>query len=224
MAPTRKPEAAPRCSSERLQLAKVIEGSKGDTTRVSKSKRLRRPKQRKSCHLFRLPGELRNEIYAYALTSTEPIEVAAKGPGQPSLLRVCKGVRNEASKIYYGENQFRLKVLDFNGAELTPFCRQYRRYDTQHDKTDVSNVSFLLRGDPSFTNLIRWCEELYWDRSMRPEFDKPVTNSDYVCDAAFKMVDALDSGLLFYGWPAVKEALQALQNGLKRSCSRWARS
>ena len=54
---------------------------------ANKPKRFRRPRQRKNCgFLNKLPGEIRNRIYRYALP--EELDVTPKGPGEPALLRM----------------------------------------------------------------------------------------------------------------------------------------
>ncbi|KAK3071495.1 hypothetical protein LTR53_008505 [Teratosphaeriaceae sp. CCFEE 6253] len=61
--------------------------------------------------LLGLPPELRNAIYTYALSSSEPIIVSAQvGPARPALLQQCKQITAEAIQIYYTTNPVRLCV------------------------------------------------------------------------------------------------------------------
>ncbi|KAF2173898.1 hypothetical protein M409DRAFT_16167 [Zasmidium cellare ATCC 36951] len=56
--------------------------------------------------LFSLHAELRNEIHRLALIETNSFCVRNKRYRVPDLLQVCQQCRNEASSIYYGENEF----------------------------------------------------------------------------------------------------------------------
>lgn len=61
--------------------------------------------------LSRLPPELRNTIYEYALSNAEPIvinQLECRLWRPPALLRCCSKLQNEASGLYYGSNIFRV--------------------------------------------------------------------------------------------------------------------
>lgn len=69
--------------------------------------------------LMTLPGEIQNRIYSYAVVSDEPIvlficendqEAEKLEPGQPSLMRACRKLREEVGSIYYGENVFSICI------------------------------------------------------------------------------------------------------------------
>ncbi|KAI7362801.1 hypothetical protein KC336_g21649, partial [Hortaea werneckii] len=111
MAPVRKTRNEPTRRSERLELAKAIEASKKKikikAPRTPIRKSFRRPKQHKTCRFLQLPGELRNQIYRYALVSDKAIEITPTGPGEPPLLSTCVTIRRETKGIYYPENNFR---------------------------------------------------------------------------------------------------------------------
>ncbi|KAK4963697.1 hypothetical protein LTR10_001328 [Elasticomyces elasticus] len=223
MAP-RKPtdNTAPRRTSKRLQLAKV-EASKTDT-KIVKKKSFRRPRQRKNCHLFKIPGEIRNQIYEYALLEPKKIKIKPTGPGEPPLLRVSKRIRDEASSIYYTLNTFHVYITDFDGAAVTPFSRQISRYDfhppLNKGEGGASNVLFLMGGDAKWDNLVRWIKDVHnYQSTFRPDLDKPQTRNDYIVGAAFKLEEAMR----WMGWGMVEKALSAFQHGLKGTCSAWGR-
>ncbi|KAF2208760.1 hypothetical protein CERZMDRAFT_101203 [Cercospora zeae-maydis SCOH1-5] len=64
-----------------------------------------------SCTMLeRLPRELRDIIYEEALTNGEVVVDAATNRGAyiPGLLRTCKQIRAEATKLFYAGNHFRI--------------------------------------------------------------------------------------------------------------------
>lgn len=59
--------------------------------------------------LLKLPAELRNQIYHFALVEDEPVRVSdprLHRRREPSLLSVCRQIRDESTEIYYGANNF----------------------------------------------------------------------------------------------------------------------
>ena len=62
-----------------------------------------------------MPAELRDEIYAAALTTQDIVSVIdAEGykQSQPALLRTCRQIRQEALPVYYSSNSFRVVIQD----------------------------------------------------------------------------------------------------------------
>lgn len=81
------------------------------------------------CHLWRLPGELRNQIYELLYEDdikTEIIKIANASPPSPDLLLTCKQAHNEArcyylqaSRQYWTQNEFVVSHASANdGGEL----------------------------------------------------------------------------------------------------------
>ncbi|KAK5738924.1 hypothetical protein LTR17_005650 [Elasticomyces elasticus] len=219
----RQPAPTPSRTSERLQLAKVIEASKTET-KIVKKKAFRRPRQRKSCHLFKIPGELRNRIYEYVLVSRYAIPISAEGPGEPSLLRVCKGIRAEARSIYYGTNDFRLVMRNFDGAAFTPFARQFRSYECQHygRLAKTGAVKFQMLGAPSWANLMRWSKDIYCGQAMEPDLSGPEDPNEHIVGAVLQIINDLQYKVVG-GWPAVEKVLQAMHRALKGTNSPWGK-
>ena len=60
--------------------------------------------------LLNIPAELRNNIYELALTSEHDIVIQVGGAKRPALLHACKQTREEATKIYFSQNDFRMSV------------------------------------------------------------------------------------------------------------------
>lgn len=102
--------------------------------------------------LLDLPAEMRNEIYSYALTASEPLRVIPKPSSaltrstallpfeaeeeRPltaiNLLRTCRQIHYEANPIFYGTNTFIARWED----ALSPFTRTNFRH-VQHFKLTV---------------------------------------------------------------------------------------
>ena len=66
--------------------------------------------------LLNIPPELRNKIYRFSLVNTgDPfytnwVDVNHYWPEQPALLQTCRQIKQEATSIYYEENEFFLCV------------------------------------------------------------------------------------------------------------------
>ncbi|KAK3704633.1 hypothetical protein LTR37_013732 [Vermiconidia calcicola] len=70
----------------------------------------------------RLPAEIRNGIYSYALTFSEPIEVSKQDiRSRTALLRVCNQIRSEASTIFYKSNDFRVSDIEAQTEDVATF-------------------------------------------------------------------------------------------------------
>lgn len=122
----------------------------------SKLKRFRRPRQRKGCHLLKLPGELRNRIYELVIVEKGRLKITAKGPGQPALLRTCRQIRREAGTIYYGSNDFSLRIEAYNGAKFAPLLSQViKLVPLPIAERFMRNVTFRFDGQRSWENVVR---------------------------------------------------------------------
>jgi len=67
-------------------------------------------KPRPQSPFCRLPAELRDRIYSYALISAEPDteRVELSTLGGPPLIATCRQIQSEALPIFFAENKFRL--------------------------------------------------------------------------------------------------------------------
>lgn len=71
------------------------------------------------CHFLNLPGEIRNQIYRFALLSERPFAVQLQfAPLDTALLRVNKQIYAEASTIFYHESVFRFPQPLFMGPPI----------------------------------------------------------------------------------------------------------
>ncbi|KAK3714224.1 hypothetical protein LTR37_008026 [Vermiconidia calcicola] len=62
--------------------------------------------------LLKLPAELRDLIHAYTLVVDDIVAITASGIREPPLLLACRQIRQEAGKLFYGENEFLFCMLD----------------------------------------------------------------------------------------------------------------
>jgi hypothetical protein len=84
-------------------------------------------------HFFQLPRELRDKIYAYLLLSRNPIRIRKyTGLGRetyPTILKVSRQLRDEATPIYYRINEFLYTQL-----ETDYFCESMTRAEAAYMK------------------------------------------------------------------------------------------
>lgn len=70
--------------------------------------------------LLDLPAELRNEVYLYAFTDDEDVDIdPATIHAQTALTRTCSQIRNETSGMFYACNTFRVTVRRGNVNQAT---------------------------------------------------------------------------------------------------------
>lgn len=104
-------------------------------------------------HLLKLPGEIRNLIYHFAVVKSHAIEISfrySETPIRPALASTCRMLRKEVLSIYYSENTFDLKVSWFFHTHI------FRRWLSKHESllADLTKVQLtcavgLARGDHS---------------------------------------------------------------------------
>jgi hypothetical protein len=112
----------------------------------------------------KLPGELRNKIYRYALVSQDIDPLTAEGKGRTSLLRVNRQIRAEAITFYYGENSFATEVTDETEQELAAWAAVI---DKTHGELILSLSLELKPSEQTMQN--HYWEILYedYERSRR---------------------------------------------------------
>ena len=95
--------------------------------------------------LNRIPPELRNGIFAFALVEDRPIEVTDCWPG---LTGTCKQFREEALAIYFGNNTFLARIIDLEDAPLIAWLCKFDGIADRH-KTLISEFQVLNEGQPT---------------------------------------------------------------------------
>lgn len=168
----------------------------------------------KDCKLLELSGELRNRIYEYTLCEEEPITIDRYNLEEPPLLLACKQIREEASSIYYGENDFEFEVPNF---DLDVAIEYFRRPSALKYHNDNRFTVRIYPDVPtgqitaSWPNLLRWLRA-YHDNKV-PLFcgagPKEEGHYDWeqfnVAECAFDTVQTLrDEGTR---WEVIEEVL-----------------
>ena len=82
------------------------------------------PRTRADNPLLDLPTSIRDRIYANLLVVDEPIETTHHRFPNYALFEVCRETRNDAFRVFYGQNVFVVRV-DFKPARLPNFAHRY---------------------------------------------------------------------------------------------------
>ncbi|KAK5711052.1 hypothetical protein LTR15_012699 [Elasticomyces elasticus] len=107
--------------------------------------------------LFRLPAELRNEIYEMVLLQRNPVHSIQvnRDLRVPALLQVSRQVREETLKIWFEGNGFYYTVRDCNATVMVAWerhCRPLGLYEI--------NAELMMVGKPNWANLRKWCKTI----------------------------------------------------------------
>ncbi|KAK3632334.1 hypothetical protein LTR22_020630 [Elasticomyces elasticus] len=116
--------------------------------------------------LLSLPKEIRLKIFSLAVTVLPPIfmdSLSDVNIPTPGLLEVSKQVREEAKDFYYKNNDFVLRVTDFNVLPYTSFLKVYNGYGKSFPEDRMSG--FWLIGVPNWSNLMAWCFETFLNQT-----------------------------------------------------------
>jgi hypothetical protein len=113
--------------------------------------------------LFKLSPELRNKIYRLVLvrdpwddfTNWEVIVDKANGIPEPALLASNKITRSEASGIFYHENCFSCRVLNFDPAPMLLLQSKFKE-PLRKNPPDIELVRSRTKGEPIWENLVSW--------------------------------------------------------------------
>ncbi|KIW03598.1 uncharacterized protein PV09_05351 [Verruconis gallopava] len=109
------------------------------------------------CRLLRLPAEIRNMIWRFAVVSPEQLNIVGDSPQQPALARTCRQIRNECLRFFYRENSFACTIYNYDPVN-------FKRYRKVGDKYGLSTVLLTHRHDPNASreflrsNLLSWLE------------------------------------------------------------------
>ncbi|KAK4575303.1 hypothetical protein LTR86_001156 [Recurvomyces mirabilis] len=168
--------------------------------------------------LFRLlPGELRNQIYRYALLEPEHIKITKHSRVlQPGILQTSKSCRKEAGDIYYQENVFAFGISHFDAALYIGWCKSspQRRW--------CKTNAFVSRSQ-NWANLLIWLEA-YWNKecggivgSEEGKFNADAKAATHLFSMTKKM---REHGLLT--WEDAQGLLEDAHNALAEIKPRWA--
>jgi hypothetical protein len=130
---------------------------------------------------LRFPGELRNRIEQRPiLVQTEQAPGRPRHIVAPALLRVNRQIRQEATPIYYGENEFHIPTPNYDHEVLLRWTSITRaieqRYQSQVPELRIKTSAVHFPGDrqyPDWGWLIHWIRDFHAGRTDIP-FHRPV--------------------------------------------------
>ena len=177
--------------------------------------------------LLELPPELRNKIYRYALVSGSTVYVGLGGFVEPSLLATCKHIRQEASPIFYKENEIEVLVDSYNITNCFRWERKIeavRNRGELHGKASYSG-SVITSSTRYWENLLAWMEA-YHNGSMRQSAVRPSRVAltpthleDMVLGGMFLMVAGMENK----PWTYVKKVVQEQRLILAEIHAGWSK-
>jgi hypothetical protein len=109
--------------------------------------------------LFKLPPELRNMIYRYAIIDNRALRITkTAGIPEPALLSACKILKSETWKIFYLENTFLCEVDNYDPASLQIACRKQSKgsWPARSERISIGNLRLSQDGQRCWTHLVAW--------------------------------------------------------------------
>lgn len=107
--------------------------------------------------LFKLPPELRNTIYRFAIVTEDDLQITKTGGiPEPALLSVSKTVRSETFGLFYHENRFSCIVRYYDPASiLLAVCRALD-FVTSTGPGGIDDFASDCYDEPNWRNLVQW--------------------------------------------------------------------
>lgn len=168
--------------------------------------------------LFKLPPELRNYIYEFAVNLSDKYGyrkvTKEAGIPEPPLLSTCKAIRKEAIGIFYANNKFRVDVHDFDPAVYHLFVRKDKTLSSYNCRIGI------LHMDPDrhrrWGNLLRWLRQHHAGNIPRPRFGLTFMRRFSVLEMVFiETLFMITSGSRGRPWDEVRVVLMGLHYGLR---------
>ena len=111
-------------------------------------------KMKSTSSLMKLPAELRNQIYRYAIVQNESINVTrVDTPKEPALLATCKLIRKETLTMFYHENKFHYRVTSIRDGD-SGAKKAYTITSTSSSEADSKGKAPSKRGAARFIALV----------------------------------------------------------------------
>ena len=156
--------AAKRTKTAKKQTGKTTKSNHGvkKRTTCTKSKAKKLTKVTNPFRLFDLTAEIRNSIYELVLQTKGTIIVDRKLE-LPPLLASCDQIQDEASSIWYRDNEFRAPIKDCNASALN----DWTAHCCTVGQRDYFDVSLNLRGYVARENLLKSCKAIWKDDKAR---------------------------------------------------------
>ena len=110
--------------------------------------------------LFRLSGELRNEIYRHYFGDDKIIPITADGVPEPALLLTCRTVRKEALSLFYHDKRIEIHMHDYDSNILLKWESKCRNLEAA-GADGYTSWSLPARMQANRLNLCRWLWRYY---------------------------------------------------------------
>jgi hypothetical protein len=162
--------------------------------------------------LLKLPPELREHIYHFALAEVDIIAVNSVTSTAPALLLTCRKIRRESEPIFYASNEFR--VSSVNWAVPCPAAHWI------HNKVPAENLKlYFTTTNPVWTNLLDWLQK-YHARQVdtRPFGQASKVSDTEILAKAFDIVDIMRA----VEWKVVSEVLETFKDAVAINNSTWS--
>lgn len=166
--------------------------------------------------LLGLPAEIRIQIYWYATVAFKGyVEISVRPPrgGPPGLLATCRQIREEASKLYYGQNYFLFSVAKVNPDDLP-------RLSSQTLGMMANNFDICIVRGFNRKNIMEWLmrihkggvERLYYELQYEDSYcgDEFRELFNTACRLAHDMQDQ--------EWSRLQGHLNGMVSGLRALC------
>ena len=122
------------------------------------------------CHFFKLPAELRNQVYQLVLVEDEVFDVNfnANPPLDHPLLITFRLVRAGACEIYYEENRMIWHVQFFDVSRLVKWLDlSDAHWDLYRESNSAMHLTYkVTEHKDGWPNLLNWVD-LYWQHRCR---------------------------------------------------------
>ncbi|KAK4891702.1 hypothetical protein LTR27_009710 [Elasticomyces elasticus] len=213
----------PQTPRTRSRPSRLIETC-GSPTQEKLSRRQSKPARKHQVKrhggLFSLPAELRIQIYEYVLLDPNKERGVLVTPQLtlPALHSVSRLVRHETTSIYYRGQTFTHEVWDCNADTMLAWCESGIKMGvyTVHDKW---RSILTMRGEPNWTNLMRWCKERHEKSGPNVPISEDHTPYETVVVACIRLArEFRDAGR---SWKECTDVLDALRRSVGAYENKW---
>lgn len=179
--------------------------------------------------LWRLPPEMRNLIYEFALYQGDehgncPVRKSVGIP-EPALLLTCKAVRKEAIGVFYSENRFLAVIRSFDPATLLLLRRKNEILWSRYGCQIHLQVRQFIDGSRRWRNLLSWLKDHHSTRVGRLFLVPGYTVQRFSSREGMFLYSIFMLARVMYGrpWKEVKLILAGIRVGLEALHNAWAR-
>ena len=109
--------------------------------------------------LFKLPAELRNMVYRYAIVTDDRVLInKSLGIPEPGLLSVRKILRSETCTMFHLENKFTCVSRDYDPAAVLLVCRKFQDSSLAASLRKVGSIDVEIHhyGLRNWMNMVAW--------------------------------------------------------------------